>query len=249
MTIIDKLDRKDAELLTAPAQLAVLARALYRVGYDDETCAGHVTYRQPDDTFLTLPDGLGWNEVRTSDVIRVDIDGNTLEGVGTAKAPLLLHLTYHRARPGCTVTVHHHPRFGTVWSATGRIPPVYDQRSANVSDAEIALYNDYMRGVRFADASDAAVEAMGDAKCALLQNHGVFIVGDSIAEIYSRATNFEWRCRQAWFAEAIGATTTMPIEGHRRITEFMAEEYGGIFPHLWEWAVRRELGVIDHVLS
>src|ERR1700722_10773491 len=138
-------------VLTPQAELALLARTLYTIGYDDGTNNGHLTYRQPGDTFLTLPDGLGWNEVRASDVIRIDIDGNTVEGENDARPPIILHLEFHRARPGSNVTVHHHPRFATVWSAAGRIPPAYDQVSAWVPEEEMVLYDDYEGGVRLTE--------------------------------------------------------------------------------------------------
>ena len=40
--------------LTAAQELALLARILYREGYNDHL-AGHITYRQPDGTFLVNP--------------------------------------------------------------------------------------------------------------------------------------------------------------------------------------------------
>jgi L-fuculose-phosphate aldolase len=235
-------------VLSPRSEVALLARALYRAGYDDCTSSGHITYRQANETFLTLPDGLGWNEVRTSDVIRIDLDGHTVEGDGAARPPIILHLNLHRARPGCNVTVHHHPRFATVWSAAGRVPTAYDQRGALVSDDEVVVYNDYAGPVKFADAARTAVAGIGTANYALLRNHGVFIVGDSIAQAYTRSANFEWRCRQGWFAEAIEGTKPVPAAGAKNTRDHI-EALGGAIPNLWPWAVRRELGKIEDVLS
>ena len=121
---------RETPVLSPQAELALLTRALYRAGYDDGSVGGHITYQQPDGTFLTLPEVLGWNEVRASDIIRIDHDGKTIEGIGTARPSIRLHLEFHHARPGCNVTVHYHPRFATIWSTTGRVPPAYDQRGA-----------------------------------------------------------------------------------------------------------------------
>ena len=62
--------------LSARAELALLARILWREGYDDHQ-VGHMTFREPDGTYLALPLELGWNEVRASDVLRIDGDGQT----------------------------------------------------------------------------------------------------------------------------------------------------------------------------
>ena len=80
MTSTATLTRRHAiPELTPKAKLALLARVLWREGYNDHA-AGHMTFRQPDDTFLALPEELGWNEVCASDVLRIDGDGVLLEG-------------------------------------------------------------------------------------------------------------------------------------------------------------------------
>ena len=46
--------------LTPQAELALLARTLFRYGYD-ANLAGHITYKQPDGTLLVNPYGLTWD--------------------------------------------------------------------------------------------------------------------------------------------------------------------------------------------
>src|SRR5215210_1480777 len=58
--------------LTPDGELALLCRMLFREGYDDHL-AGHITYKQADDTLLVNPWGLTWDEVRASDMMRIDL--------------------------------------------------------------------------------------------------------------------------------------------------------------------------------
>jgi L-fuculose-phosphate aldolase len=226
--------------LTPQAELAVLARALYREGYDDHH-AGHITYRQPDGTLLTLPIGIGWNEATASDAVRIDESGRQLDGPGEPPPALLLHIEYHRLQPGVNVTIHQHPRYTTIWSAAGRVPPPYDQLSATLRDQDLRFYDDYTGPVEGQAAARHAAEGIGDATCTILRNHGCFVVGDTIEHAFSNAVALEWRCRQAWMAEAIGATNLVPDHGRREIEQVM-ERLGWTTPYLWDWAVRRELG-------
>jgi ribulose-5-phosphate 4-epimerase/fuculose-1-phosphate aldolase len=233
--------------LSPQAEVAVLARALYAEGYNDHD-TGHITYRQPDGTYLALPLELGWNEVRASDIIRIDGEGRLLEGRWSVPPPIRLHLEFHRARPGCDVTIHQHPHYATIWAALGRVPAVYDQLSAALSDADIVYYDDYTGLVSDAEAARAAVRAVGNAKCALLRNHGVFVVGESIEQAFSSAVALEWRCRQAWLVEAIpGERRTVPDYGRRAIEDSIRAD--GIVPGMWPWAVRRQFGRPEPVLS
>src|SRR5437588_9369830 len=115
--------------LTPAQELALLARVLFREGYDDHL-AGHITYKQEDGTFLVNPFGLPWDEVCASDVMRMDADGNRLDGPWTITQAITLHVELHRARHDVTVAVHNHPRWSTVWAGLARVPQIHDQTSA-----------------------------------------------------------------------------------------------------------------------
>jgi L-fuculose-phosphate aldolase len=137
--------------LTPRAQLAVLARALYREGYDDHI-SGHISVKQPDDTLLVNPFHLRWDEVRAEHIGRIDLDGNVLEGDWFISTAIRLHLELHKARPDIGVAVHNHPRWGSVWASARRVPPVYDQTSSLVEN-DLVLHDDYGHTVDDVDES------------------------------------------------------------------------------------------------
>ncbi|MEX2292697.1 MAG: class II aldolase/adducin family protein [Acidimicrobiales bacterium] len=222
--------------LTPEAEVALLCRMLFREGYDDHL-AGHITYRQDDHTLLVNPWGLTWDEVTASDIMRIDLDGNVLDGKWTVTPAIPLHLELHKARPDTAVAVHNHSRWGTIWADLHRVPPVYDQTSAMVP-GEVALYDDFNGSVDGADNARACVDALGDARMALLANHGVFVVGNDIAQAHHRAVVLEWRCRQAWHVEALGKGVPVRPEV---FTRFAAPFDFVSFPGLFEAMARREL--------
>jgi L-fuculose-phosphate aldolase len=221
----------------SPAQeLALLARILYREGYDDHL-AGHITLKQPDDTFLVNPYGLTWDELRASDVMRMDPEGNELEGKWTITPAITLHVELHKLRHDVGVAIHNHPRWITVWADIGRVPEIFDQTSA-LYHGEVAFYDDYLGPVDSPDVARAAVKAMGNANVAILGNHGVLVVGRDVRQAYLRAMAFEWRCRQAWHVAAAG--------GGRPMRPEVAAQFGELFNTydfigLYEAMARREL--------
>jgi ribulose-5-phosphate 4-epimerase/fuculose-1-phosphate aldolase len=225
--------------------LALFARALYREGYDDANI-GHVTYQQGDE-LLILPLTLGWDEVRASDVLSIRPDGAKTDGDGHVPPAIILHLEVRRRRPDVVVTLHQHPLYSTAWSALGRIPPVYDQRS--VMDVErVALYDDCPGSVSDQPTAAAAAEGIGDADIALLRNHGVFIVGESIGQAFCRASSLERRSKLALHVESVGAGRELPSYGQDQIRAHM-QSMSGQAPGYWEWAIRRELRHDPDVLS
>ncbi len=222
--------------LTPAAEVALLARMLHREGYDDHL-AGHITYRQEDGSLLVNPFGLTWDEVRASDIMRIDPDGAVLDGPWTVTPAITLHLELHKARHDIGVAVHNHPRWGTIWADIGRVPDVYDQTSAMVA-GDPALYDEYQGAVNDVANARAAVHALGDARMALLANHGVLVVGRDIRQAHLRCVTLEWRCRQAWHVEAAGGGSPIKPDVHERFGS-MFDRYS--FPGLFEAMARREL--------
>jgi L-fuculose-phosphate aldolase len=254
MTVLRDLDftpdfdrKTKVSELSARAELALLARALDRLGFAERSL-GHMTYRQPDETFLTLPLLYGWGEVRASDVLRIDVDGRVLEGETAVTDSIKLHLALHRIRPSCTVTIHNHPHYATVWSALRRVPPAYDQTSAVADAEEFTVYDDYPGAVNGEDEARVAAESLGDANYALLANHGVMVVADNISQAFHRANALEWRCKQAWLVEAIGGGVPMPVYGQRSLVA-QAKAEGEVDTYAWQWAVRQELRADPSVLQ
>jgi L-fuculose-phosphate aldolase len=184
------------------AEVALLARMLSREGYNNHNW-GHITYVQPDGTILMNPWEVPWDEMRSSDILRIDEQGNLLSGRWTVTPAVKLHLATHRLRPEVKVALHHHSEWGTVWAAAHELPPVLFQNGASVPN--LAFYNEYEDTVVHDDVAEANVRAMGDADAAILANHGVFVVGETIARAHWLATTLELRCKLAWRVRAMGA--------------------------------------------
>lgn len=230
--------------LSPHAQVALLARMLFREGYDDHL-AGHITSRQPDGTLLVNPWGLTWDEVTAGDIMRIDRAGNVLEGRWTVTPAITLHTELHRRRDDVAVVVHNHPRWGTLWADAHRVPPVYDQTAAMVP-GDPALCADFDGSVDGVENARACAEALGHASSALLANHGVLVVGRDIAQAHHRAVVLEWRCRQAWHVEAMGGGVPVRDEVFKR---FAAPFDHVSFPGLFEAMARRELRADPSILG
>lgn len=230
--------------LTPRQELALLARMLFREGYDDHL-AGHITMKLADGTFLVNPFGLTWDELRASDVMHMAADGTLIDGPWTITPAITLHVELHRARHDVGVAIHNHSRWGTLWADLHRVPPIYDQTGAMYSGG-VALFGDYEGSVDDIDNARAAVSAMADADVGLLANHGVLVLGQNIAMAYLRASSFEWRCRQAWHIEAIGAGRPLRPDVVQSFGAFFAEHP---FPGLFEAMARRELRADASVLD
>jgi L-fuculose-phosphate aldolase len=230
--------------LTPAQEIALLARVLFREGYDDHL-AGHITYKQEDGTFLVNPFGLPWDEVCASDIMRMDADGNRLDGPWTITQAIPLHVELHRARHDVTVAVHNHPRWSTVWAGLARVPEIYDQTSAFYT-GEVAVLQEYWGAVDDIDNAREVVSTMGSAGVALLANHGILVAAKDIDQAYLRAMCFEWRARQAWHIEALGGGQAVhPDVVHAFGDWFNTNTFPGLFPAMARREIRRDPSVLS----
>ncbi len=225
--------------LTPQQELVLLARALWREGYDDHL-AGHITINRGDGTLWCNPWLLHWEELRPEHVIAIDLDGDVVDGDWPAPLGIPLHLELHRARPDVGVVVHSHPLFATVWADLGEVPPAMDQSSALGGGGEVVLVDEYGGAVHERGTAAAAIEQFGDAEIGLLAGHGVLVIGSTVRAAHQRAVALEQRCQRAWHARAI---SDGPLESRLSgpVLDFFRQGDGNGFIGFWEAAVRTEL--------
>jgi L-ribulose-5-phosphate 4-epimerase len=244
MTFVPTADKLIPEL-TPQQELTVLARTLWREGYDDHL-AGHITYNLGDGTLLCTPWLLTWREIRPRDTIRIDLEGTVLHGDWPVPLGIPLHLELHKYRPNVQVAVHSHPAFGTIWADMGEVPTAYDQ-SSTLGGGEVAVVDEYDGGVDNAEAAAKAVRAMGGADLALLAGHGVFVLGMSVRAAHQRAVALERRSRVALLIRSAGGpgATRLPAWYLDR----MQASTGDGFVGFWEASVRAELAADPTLLA
>jgi hypothetical protein len=102
---------------------------------------------KPDSTDLwCTPYGLFWNEVKASDIISIDKDGNVIGGMWDVTPAVAIP---HRIAQGAPRREGHHPQPSVSRHAVAtlhRLPEIADQQAC-LFDDEIVLFNEYTGGV------------------------------------------------------------------------------------------------------
>ena len=225
------------------AQVALMCRMLFKEGWN-EHIAGHITVCLENGNILCNPWELAWDELTASDIITLDEEGNNLDSDWNVSPAIGLHLQLHNLRPDIKVVIHNHAHWSGIWANMHRVPPIYDQTGAHVP-GDLPLYNEYEGTFEDKNATLAAAQALGDAKWALLANHGALVVGKDLRQAHLRVITLEWRSRRAYEVELAGGGVPLSAE---EVDKIGITDANG-FPFQWEAMARRELRADASVLD
>jgi len=163
--------------------LAAAFRLLNRYGMSDLT-NGSVVARLPGETqwFFTHPHGLHFHEIKASDLIKANSDGDAVDSnVATNFAVCRPAASIFRARPDVNAIIHAHG-YGVMGVAAlecGLLP---------ISEAAFPFYNDigYIDADFFFEPEYCAKigQTLGSHKALIYRHHAFATVGSTVAEAF-----------------------------------------------------------------
>jgi ribulose-5-phosphate 4-epimerase/fuculose-1-phosphate aldolase len=194
--------------------------------------AGHLTIRDPErpELYWTNPMAVHFSQVRLSNLILVDHDGQVIEGdYAVNRAGFVLHAAVHEAQPDILAMCHAHTVYGTAFASLGQpLEPISQDACAFFEDHVIIGDQAGAVAVENHAGSDVA-KAFKGVKAAIHQNHGLLTA--SRHSIESAAFWFialERCCQQQLMIEATGRTPIrVPEERARYSREHVGSEYIG----------------------
>ncbi|AUW60354.1 class II aldolase [Sphingobium sp. SCG-1] len=202
----------DAEWM-ARQQLAACYRIFARQGWD-ELIYNHITLRVPgeDDAFLINPYGLHFSEVHASNLVKIDIDGNVLDGsrYPVNKAGFTQHSVFHRHLPDAHCIIHTHTTAGMAVASTldGLLPINF---YAAAFYGQIA-YHDFEGITLRADEGERLIESLGDKRTMILRNHGTLVMGNTLPAAFVRHWALQRACEIQVATGAAGLASVISDE-------------------------------------
>jgi ribulose-5-phosphate 4-epimerase/fuculose-1-phosphate aldolase len=211
-------------------KLSAALRLFGKFGFD-EGVAGHITVRDPEhaDHFWVNPMGKSFKQMTVSDLLLVNHVGEIVEGRGLLNgAAFTIHSQIHGARPDVVAAAHSHSVYGKTWSSLGRLlDPLTQDACAFYEDH--ALFDDFTGVVLDNSEGQRIAEALGDCKAAILQNHGLLTVGESVDEAAWWFITMERSCQAQLMAEAAGTPKKIAHEHALNTRETVGSHLAGWF--------------------
>jgi ribulose-5-phosphate 4-epimerase/fuculose-1-phosphate aldolase len=195
----------ELEVAAARIDLAAAFRLAVRMDLHEGVC-NHFSFMLADGKrFLLNRYGLHWSEVTASNLLTLDPEGNVLEGEGEfEKTAFYIHSRIHLANPRAACVLHTHMPYATALTLleNGRLEMV-EQNALRFHD-DIA-YDDTYNGLVVDNAEgDRLARVLGSKRVMFLANHGIIVVGPSIAEAFDLMYYLERACRLQVLARSTG---------------------------------------------
>ncbi len=216
----------------------------------------HISARVPgpEPHFLLNPFGLMFDEVKASNLLKIDLDGNLVEPSPHAihRAGFVIHSAVHGGRDDAHCVIHAHTRAGLAVSTMecGLLPLT---QHAMMFHGRVA-YHDSEGLANDPDERQRLVRDLGDKPVMILRNHGTLVAGETVGQAFSMMWHLEMAMQAQVDALASGQKLTRPsdalaerIASNAFLTPGVPRKNGTVSPlgHM-EWpALLRKLDRID----
>ncbi|WP_424138407.1 aldolase [Roseomonas chloroacetimidivorans] len=174
------------EIRQARVDLAACFRMAARLGLQEGIC-NHFSVVVPGrpDLMLVNPYGYAFGEITASRLLICDLEGNVLAGEGVPEATAFyIHARLHLRHPRAVAAFHTHMPNATALSMLEGPPLVWAGQTALKFYGRTAVDEDYNGLALDSAEGDRIAAVMEQADIGFLKNHGVMVVGPSIAEAW-----------------------------------------------------------------
>ncbi|MFA7586535.1 MAG: class II aldolase/adducin family protein [Novosphingobium sp.] len=169
----------------ARLDLAACYRIFDLLGWS-ESIYNHISLRVPeeDGAFLINPFGLLYSEVCASNLVKIDIDGNVLDGSAhpVNKAGFTQHSHFHRHLPDAHAICHTHTTATmAVCSLEGGLQPVNFYACAFAGRIG---YHDFEGVTVRPEEGERLIANLAGKRVLMLRNHGPVVLGRTVQEMF-----------------------------------------------------------------
>ena len=162
------------------------------------------------DLFAIKPSGVRYDELTPESMVVCDLDGNLVQGDLSPSSDTAAHAYVYRNMPEVNGVVHTHSNYACAWAAVGQEIPciltaIADEFGGPIPVGPFAIIGDDSIG-------RGIVQTLTDHRspAVLMQNHGVFTIGDSGMSAVKAAVMCEDNAKSAFIARQLGSPIPIP---------------------------------------
>jgi ribulose-5-phosphate 4-epimerase/fuculose-1-phosphate aldolase len=229
-------------------ELAAMSRIFDYVGWS-EMIYNHITVKIPgiDNQFLINPYGLHYSEVKASNLVKVDINGNVIDDTPYKANPagMTIHSAIHEARPDAHCISHTHTTDGMAISCQEE-GLRHDNFYSVLLYGQIA-YHEFEGITVDPGEKKRLVSSLGNKNLLILKNHGLLVCGRNIPETFIQTWGLQRAC-EVQIATDSTSKPSIPVDDSigEKSAQLLKLQMGSMQPGVLEFnAFVRKIDAID----
>lgn len=199
----------------ARLQLAACYRIFATLGWT-EMIYNHITIRLPhsvsgdEKQFLINPFGLHYSEVTASNLVKINLKGDILDGSQFPVNPagFVLHATLHDGLDGAHCVMHTHTTAGVAVASLKDGLSQSNFYSAQLHD--MVAYHDFEGITVHMEEGPRVLKSIGNKPAVILRNHGLLSWGSTLPEAFAILWTLQRACEIQMATLSMGAPLPVP---------------------------------------
>lgn len=178
---------------------------------------GNISVKVDDNTFWATPTGVSKGYMTPDMLVKVDAEGNVLEGKLKPSSELKMHMRIYKERPDVNAVVHAHPPTATGFAIAGIPLDKYTMPEAVIFLGSVPLTPYGTPSTN--EIPDAVSGYLQNYDAFLLENHGGLTVGADLNTAYFRMETMEFFAKVSLVAKLLGGEHELPCEQVNKLVE------------------------------
>ncbi len=173
--------------------------------------SGNISARDPETGLVVIkPSGLRFEDLRPASMVITDLQGRVVEGDLAPSSDTASHCYIYRHMQHINGVAHTHSRYATAFAVVGEPIPCVTTAMADEFGGEIPCCGFCLIGGE--EIGKLVVDKLTEHRspATLLQNHGVFALGDSAESAVKAAVMTEDNAAIVWTARQLGQVIPIP---------------------------------------
>lgn len=204
-------------------QICHIGKRMYDSGFVAAN-DGNITVKLSECEIITTPTGVSKGFMTPEMLIKVDMEGNVLEGGGNWRpsSELKMHLRIYKDRPDVRAVVHAHPPHATTF-AIARTPlnkPLIAEAIVTLGCVPVAEYGTPSTN----EVPDAVAVYAEHFDAVLLANHGALAWGEDLITAYHKLESVEFYAKLTLLSAQLGRAHELSIDQIEKLYEIRKKQ-------------------------
>lgn len=201
-------------------QICEIGKRIYEKGFVAAN-DGNISIRLCDDEYLITPTGVSKGFMTPEMIVKVNADGEVLEGDYKPTSEMKMHMLVYQERPDIQAVVHVHPPYATAFAIAG-IPldqAIMPESVVYLGTIPVAEYGTPSTQ----EVPNAVKKYVLDHQGVLLENHGALTWGRDLDHAYYLMESLEFTAKINWIAKQLNGDRELSKRHVQTLIEMKAK--------------------------